>query len=219
MATSQDHKRIGDGDTGPNTGGMGAYSPAPVVDAAVNQRIMEQVILPTVTGMAAEGNEYTGFLYAGLMIDAAGQPKVIEYNCRFGDPETQPIMVRLQSDLVSLCDSALEGTLDAAEAQWDARCAIGVVLAAGGYPEKYVTGTPIHGLESAQADTIMVFHAGTAIADEQVVTSGGRVLCVTALGEDIASAQRACYAAVDKISWDGMTLRRDIGWRAIARYN
>jgi phosphoribosylamine--glycine ligase len=219
MATSQDHKRIGDGDTGPNTGGMGAYSPAPVVDAAVNQRIMEQVILPTVTGMAAEGNEYTGFLYAGLMIDAAGQPKVIEYNCRFGDPETQPIMVRLQSDLVSLCDSALEGTLDAAEAQWDARCAIGVVLAAGGYPEKYVTGTPIHGLESAQADTITVFHAGTAIADEQVVTSGGRVLCVTALGEDIASAQRACYAAVDKISWDGMTLRRDIGWRAIARYN
>ena len=219
MATSQDHKRIGDGDTGPNTGGMGAYSPAPVVDAAVHQRIMEQVILPTVTGMAAEGNEYTGFLYAGLMIDAAGQPKVIEYNCRFGDPETQPIMVRLQSDLVSLCDSALEGTLDAAEAQWDARCAIGVVLAAGGYPEKYVTGTPIHGLESAQADTIMVFHAGTAIADEQVVTSGGRVLCVTALGEDIASAQRACYAAVDKISWDGMTLRRDIGWRAIARYN
>jgi phosphoribosylamine--glycine ligase len=219
MATSQDHKRIGDGDTGPNTGGMGAYSPAPVVDAAVNQRIMEQVILPTVTGMAAEGNEYTGFLYAGLMIDAAGQPKVIEYNCRFGDPETQPIMVRLQSDLVSLCDSALEGTLDAAEAQWDARCAIGVVLAAGGYPEKYVTGTPIHGLESAQADTIMVFHAGTAIADEQVVTSGGRVLCVTALGENIASAQRACYAAVDKISWDGMTLRRDIGWRAIARYN
>jgi phosphoribosylamine--glycine ligase len=219
MATSQDHKRIGDGDTGPNTGGMGAYSPAPVVDAAVNQRIMEQVILPTVTGMAAEGNEYTGFLYAGLMIDAAGQPKVIEYNCRFGDPETQPIMVRLRSDLVSLCDSALEGTLDAAEAQWDARCAIGVVLAAGGYPEKYVTGTPIHGLESAQADTITVFHAGTAIADEQVVTSGGRVLCVTALGEDIASAQRACYAAVDKISWDGMTLRRDIGWRAIARYN
>jgi phosphoribosylamine--glycine ligase len=219
MATSQDHKRIGDGDTGPNTGGMGAYSPAPVVDAAVNQRIMEQVILPTVTGMAAEGNEYTGFLYAGLMIDAAGQPKVIEYNCRFGDPETQPIMVRLRSDLVSLCDSALEGTLDAAEARWDARCAIGVVLAAGGYPEKYVTGTPIHGLESAQADTITVFHAGTAIADEQVVTSGGRVLCVTALGEDIASAQRACYAAVDKISWDGMTLRRDIGWRAIARYN
>jgi phosphoribosylamine--glycine ligase len=219
MATSQDHKRIGDGDTGPNTGGMGAYSPAPVVDAAVHQRIMEQVILPTVTGMAAEGNEYTGFLYAGLMIDAAGQPKVIEYNCRFGDPETQPIMVRLQSDLVSLCDSALEGTLDAAEAQWDARCAIGVVLAAGGYPEKYVTGTPIHGLESAQADTITVFHAGTAIADEQVVTSGGRVLCVTALGENIASAQRACYAAVDKISWDGMTLRRDIGWRAIARYN
>jgi len=217
MATSQDHKRIGEGDTGPNTGGMGAYSPAPVVDTAVNQCIMEQVILPTVAGMAAEGNDYTGFLYAGLMITEDGQPKVIEYNCRFGDPETQPIMLRLQSDLVDLCDSALDGTLDRAAAQWDQRCAIGVVLAAGGYPASYTRGAPIRGLDAPQPDSIKVFHAGTALAGDQVVTSGGRVLCVTALGEDIASAQRACYEAADKISWDGMTLRRDIGWRAIAR--
>ncbi len=217
MATSQDHKRIGEGDTGPNTGGMGAYSPAPVVDAAVNQRIMEQVILPTVAGMAAEGNAYTGFLYAGLMITADGQPKVIEYNCRFGDPETQPILVRLQSDLVDLCDSALDGTLDQATAQWDQRCAIGVVLAAGGYPASYNKGTPIQGLDAPQPDSIKVFHAGTALNGDQVVTSGGRVLCVTALGENIAAAQRACYEAADKISWDGVTLRRDIGWRAIAR--
>ena len=219
MATSQDHKRIGEGDTGPNTGGMGAYSPAPVVDAAVDLRIMEQVILPTVAGMAAEGNDYTGFLYAGLMIDEDGQPKVIEYNCRFGDPETQPIMVRLQSDLVGLCDSALDGSLDQADAQWDPRCAIGVVLAAGGYPGDYARGTPIHGLDSEQPDSIKVFHAGTARDGDQVVTSGGRVLCVTALGDNIAAAQRACYEAADKISWDGLTLRRDIGWRAIARYS
>ena len=219
MATSQDHKRIGEGDTGPNTGGMGAYSPAPVVDAAVNRRIMEQVILPTVAGMAAEGNAYTGFLYAGLMITDDGQPKVIEYNCRFGDPETQPIMVRLQSDLVDLCDSALDGTLNQATAQWDQRCAIGVVLAAGGYPASYNKGTPIRGLDAPQPDSIKVFHAGTALAGDRVVTSGGRVLCVTALGEDIAAAQRACYEAADKITWDGVTLRRDIGWRAIARCN
>lgn len=219
MATSQDHKRIGEGDTGPNTGGMGAYSPAPVVDAAVHRRVMEQVILPTVAGMAAEGNDYTGFLYAGLMIDEEGQPKVIEYNCRFGDPETQPIMMRLQSDLVGLCTSALDGTLDQASVEWDARCAIGVVLAAGGYPGDYAKGTPIHGLDVAHGDTIKVFHAGTVRDGQEIVTSGGRVLCVTALGEDIAAAQHACYAAADKISWDGMTLRRDIGWRAIARYS
>jgi phosphoribosylamine--glycine ligase len=219
MATSQDHKRIGEGDTGPNTGGMGAYSPAPVVTAEVHQRVMEQVILPTVAGMAAEGNDYTGFLYAGLMIDAQGQPRVIEYNCRFGDPETQPIMLRLQSDLVSLCNSALDGTLDQADAQWDARCAIGVVLAAGGYPGDYAKGSPIHGLDAVQGDAVKVFHAGTTRSGAEVVTSGGRVLCVTALGDNIASAQRACYDAVDKISWDGMTLRRDIGWRAIARYS
>ena len=206
MATSQDHKRIGEGDTGPNTGGMGAYSPAPVVDTVVHQRIMDRVILPTVAGMAAEGNEYTGFLYAGLMIDADGNPRVIEYNCRFGDPETQPIMMRLQSDLVALCDAALEGTLDQTDAQWDERCAIGVVLAAGGYPAKYTQGALINGLDTALNDDIKIFHAGT-------------VLCVTALGDNIASAQRACYEAADSISWDGMTLRKDIGWRAIARYN
>jgi phosphoribosylamine--glycine ligase len=219
MATSQDHKRIGEGDTGPNTGGMGAYSPAPVVDAAVHQRIMDQVILPTVAGMAAEGNDYTGFLYAGLMIDAGGQPKVIEYNCRFGDPETQPIMMRLQSDLVALCNSALDGTLDQTDVQWDPRSAIGVVLAAGGYPGDYARGSPIQGLDTVDGDAIKVFHAGTALSGQDVVTSGGRVLCVTALGDDIAAAQRACYAAADNISWDGMTLRRDIGWRAIARYS
>jgi phosphoribosylamine--glycine ligase len=219
MATSQDHKRIGERDTGPNTGGMGAYSPAPVVDAVVHQRVMDQVILPTVAGMAAEGNDYTGFLYAGLMIDAEGQPKVIEYNCRFGDPETQPIMMRLQSDLVALCNSALDGTLDQTDVQWDPRCAIGVVLAAGGYPGDYAKGSLIQGLDTVGGDAIKVFHAGTALRGQDIVTSGGRVLCVTALGEDIAAAQRACYAAVDNISWDSMTLRRDIGWRAVARYS
>ena len=219
MATSQDHKRIGEGDTGPNTGGMGAYSPAPVVTPEVEQRIMEQVILPTVRGMAEEGNDYTGFLYAGLMIDPEGQPRVIEYNCRFGDPETQPIMVRLQSDLVALCNSALDGSLESDSVAWDSRCAIGVVLAAGGYPGSYDKGLPISGLELSQAAEVKVFHAGTRLQDGQVVTNGGRVLCVTALGDDIASAQQACYAAADTIRWDGVTLRRDIGWRAIARYS
>ena len=219
MATSQDHKRIGEGDTGPNTGGMGAYSPAPVVDDAVFARIMAEVILPTVQGMAAEGNAYTGFLYAGLMISPAGEPRVIEYNCRFGDPETQPIMVRLRSDLAELCDAALDGALSGASADWDPRCAIGVVLAAAGYPGNYPKGTPIQGLDAAQADNIKVFHAGTTRAGGQVVTNGGRVLCVTALGDTIAAAQKDCYRAVDKIGWDGMTLRRDIGWRAVARYS
>ncbi|RLQ21155.1 phosphoribosylamine--glycine ligase [Seongchinamella sediminis] len=219
MATSQDHKRIGEGDTGPNTGGMGAYSPAPVVDEAVYQRIMDEVIMPTVRGMAAEGNDYTGFLYAGLMISPAGEPKVIEYNCRFGDPETQPIMVRLQSDLVALCQAALDKTLDTASADWDARCAIGVVLAAGGYPGSYGKGAVIRGLDAQQDDNIKVFHAGTAQDGDNIVTSGGRVLCVTALGDTIAAAQQDCYRAADKICWDGLTLRRDIGWRAIARYS
>ena len=191
MATSQDHKRIGEGDTGPNTGGMGAYSPAPVVDETVYQRIMEQVIMPTVRGMAAEGNAYTGFLYAGLMISPDGQPKVIEYNCRFGDPETQPIMVRLKSDLVALCQAALDKQLDSASADWDPRCAIGVVLAAGGYPGSYAKGTVISGLDAAQGDDVKVFHAGTARDGDNIVTSGGRVLCVTALGNDIAGAQQA----------------------------
>ena len=219
MATSQDHKRIGEGDTGPNTGGMGAYSPAPVVDSAVYDRVMKDVILPSVAGMAAEGNDYTGFLYAGLMISPTGEPKVIEYNCRFGDPETQPVMVRLQSDLAVLCIAALDGELDMAAAEWDSRCAIGVVLAAGGYPGDYKKGLPIDGLDAEHADNIKVFHAGTSTANGQVVTSGGRVLCVTALGSDIAAAQRDCYSAAQAISWEGMTLRRDIGWRAIARHN
>jgi phosphoribosylamine--glycine ligase len=219
MATSQDHKRIGEGDTGPNTGGMGAYSPAPVVDAAAHQRIMDEVILPTVRGMAAEGNPYTGFLYAGLMISPAGEPKVIEYNCRFGDPETQPIMVRLQSDLCDLCDAALDGKLDQTEAHWDERCAMGVVLAAGGYPGSYDKGIEIEGLDMAQPENIKIFHAGTAQRDGSIVTSGGRVLCVTALAQDIGQAQRDCYQAAEKIMWPGITLRRDIGWRAIERYS
>ena len=219
MATSQDHKRIGEGDIGPNTGGMGAYSPAPVVNDVIHQRIMDEVIMPTVRGMAAEGNDYTGFLYAGLMISPEGEPKVIEYNCRFGDPETQPIMVRLQSDLVALCESALDKKLDTISAHWDQRCAIGVVLAAGGYPANYGKGAVIQGLAAPQADNIKVFHAGTKQDGDKIVTSGGRVLCVTALGDDIAAAQKDCYLGVDKISWEGVTLRRDIGWRAIARYS
>ena len=219
MATSQDHKRIGDGDTGPNTGGMGAYSPAPVVTDAVFRRVMDEVILPTVRGMAAEGNDYTGFLYAGLMISPAGDPKVIEYNCRFGDPETQPIMLRLQSDLVALCAAALDGELDRATARWDSRCAIGVVLAAGGYPGDYAKGLPISGLDYAFPEHVKVFHAGTTVRGDTVVTNGGRVLCVTALGEDIAAAQRSCYDAAEHIQWDGVTRRNDIGWRAIDRYS
>ena len=219
MATSQDHKRIGEGDTGPNTGGMGAYSPAPVVDAAAHQRIMDEVILPTVRGMAAEGNPYTGFLYAGLMISPTGEPKVIEYNCRFGDPETQPIMVRLKSDLCDLCDAALDGKLDQAEAHWDERCAMGVVLAAGGYPGSYDKGIDIEGLDLPQPENIKIFHAGTAQRDGNIVTSGGRVLCVTALAQDIGQAQRDCYQAAEKIHWPQITMRRDIGWRAIERYS
>lgn len=217
MATSQDHKRIGEGDTGPNTGGMGAYSPAPVVDADIHQRVMDEVILPTVRGMAAEGNSYTGFLYAGLMISESGEPKVIEYNCRFGDPETQPIMMRLQSDLCELCNSALDGTLNKQKTQWDDRVAIGVVLAAGGYPGDYGKGFVIEGLDTPQGDNIKVFHAGTAIQGDDIVTSGGRVLCVTALADNIAIAQTECYQAAAKINWDGVTLRRDIAWRAIKR--
>ncbi len=217
MATSQDHKRIGEGDSGPNTGGMGAYSPAPVVDDAVFARIMEQVILPSVAGMAAEGNAYTGFLYAGLMIDEQGQPHVIEFNCRFGDPETQPIMLRLQSDLVALCQQALSRDLSTATVDWDERAAIGVVLAAGGYPGSYDKGMPIQGLDTDFGEAVKVFHAGTTLDADNVVTSGGRVLCVTALGADIVQAQQRCYAAAEHIRWDGVTLRRDIGWRAIAR--
>jgi len=219
MASSQDHKRIGEGDTGPNTGGMGAYSPAPVVTPEIHDRIMAEVINPTLAGMAADGMPYTGFLYAGLMIDDAGNPKVIEFNCRFGDPETQPVMMRLQSDLDALCLSAIAQDLHNTAAQWDPRPALGVVLASEGYPASYRKGDVISGLgPSADADT-KVFHAGTALVDDQVVTSGGRVLCVTALGDDIKSAQANAYLATDGIDWPGKTLRRDIGWRAIARYS
>jgi len=217
MATSQDHKRVGDGDTGPNTGGMGAYSPAPVVTDEVHRRAMEQVILPTVRGMAAEGNTYTGFLYAGLMIDSAGNPKVIEYNCRFGDPETQPIMLRLLSDLTLLCDAALDRRLDQISADWDARPALGVVIAAGGYPGAYRKGDIIEGLPQQESTEVKVFHAGTALADGQVVTNGGRVLCVTALGDTVASAQRNAYQLAAQIDWRDGFYRRDIGYRAIAR--
>jgi len=217
MATSQDHKRVGEGDTGPNTGGMGAYSPAPVVTSEVHERIMREVIEPTVRGMAAEGNPYTGFLYAGLMIAADGAPKVIEYNCRFGDPETQPIMMRLKSDLVALCDAALERKLDTVSAEWDERAAMGVVLAAGGYPGSYTKGDVINGLDGADSTDAKIFHAGTAEQDGKVVTAGGRVLCATALGSTVSEAQHKAYALADKISWNGMFMRRDIGYRAIAR--
>ncbi len=216
MATSQDHKRVGDGDTGPNTGGMGAYSPAPVVTPDVHARVMREVIEPTVRAMAAEGHPYTGFLYAGLMIDASGAPKVIEFNCRFGDPETQPIMLRLQTSLVALVEQALAGALEQTEAVWDPRPAVGVVLAAEGYPGDIRKGDAITGLPAATA-TGKVFHAGTALKDEQVVTSGGRVLCATALGESVATAQQEAYRLADQIRWNGLFMRRDIGWRAIAR--
>ena len=217
MATSQDHKRIGDGDTGPNTGGMGAYSPAPVVTDAVHEKVMSRVILPTVRGMAAEGHPYTGFLYAGLMIDDQGNPSVIEYNCRFGDPETQPIMHRLRSDLAALCQAALAGTLNEQSADWDPRPAVGVVLAAGGYPGSYEKGKAIRGLDSEWPETTKVFHAGTDTAGENVVTQGGRVLCVSALGASIQDAIHAAYRGVEQIHWDDMIYRRDIGWRAIDR--
>lgn len=217
MATSQDHKRVGDGDTGPNTGGMGAYSPAPVVTPAVHDRVMKDIIRPTVDGMAAEGNHYTGFLYAGLMIDAAGIPKVIEYNCRFGDPETQPIMLRLQSDLVELCLSALKGELDQVTADWDDRAAIGVVLAAGGYPDSYNKGDVISGLPTEAVAGEKVFHAGTTNKDGKVVTNGGRVLCATALGNTVSEAQARAYKLAEKIHWNGVFYRKDIGYRAIAR--
>ncbi|MFM5193181.1 phosphoribosylamine--glycine ligase [Aeromonas media] len=217
MATSQDHKRVGDGDTGLNTGGMGAYSPAPVVTDAVHQKVMEQVIMPTVRGMAAEGNVYTGFLYAGLMIDTQGNPKVIEFNCRFGDPETQPIMLRMRSDLVELCLAACAGKLDQVEAIYDPRVAIGVVLAAGGYPGDYQQGKPISGLPVEEASGEKVFHAGSQLAGDTIVTAGGRVLCATALGHTVAEAQQRAYQLAGRIQWDGVFYRKDIGWRAIER--
>ncbi len=217
MASSQDHKARDDGDRGPNTGGMGAYSPAPVVTPEMHERIMDQVIRPTVAGLAAEGTPYRGFLYAGLMIAPDGTPKVLEYNCRFGDPETQPIMMRLQSDLLELVEAAMAGRLDEAAACWDPRAALGVVMAAGGYPEGYRKGDVITGLPREESPDTKVFHAGTRLVDGQVVTNGGRVLCVTALGETVAEAQRKAYAVVEQIHWPDVYYRHDIGYRAVAR--
>ncbi len=214
LATSQDHKPRDNGDKGPNTGGMGAYSPAPLITPERHERIMEQVIYPTVQGLAVEGTPYTGFLYAGLMIDANGVPRVLEYNCRFGDPETQPIMMRLKSDLVELCNKALDRQLQGATAEWDPRPALGVVMAAGGYPDSYNTGDIITGLPAELPD-LKVFHAGTKERNGKIVTNGGRVLCVTALGNTIAEAQQHAYEAVGKIHWDNAYYRTDIGYRAI----
>ena len=217
LATSQDHKPRDEGDTGPNTGGMGAYSPAPVVTQEMYDRIMQDVIYPTVRGLNAENNPYVGFLYAGLMITSDGTPKVLEYNCRLGDPETQPIIMRLKSDLVELCLATLEGKLDAMTVRWDPRPALGVVLASEGYPGVYKKGQAITGLRGLNSDETKVFHAGTTRQGHDIVTSGGRVLCVTSLGESVRDAQHRAYQAIDKIRWQGMYCRRDIGYRALAR--
>jgi len=217
FATSQDHKRVGDGDTGPNTGGMGAYSPAPVVTPAMHERIMREVIHPTLRGLAADGMPYTGFLYAGIMIAPDGTPNVLEFNCRSGDPETQPIMARLRSDLTLLCDLALDGRLDQVSMDWDPRAALGVVLAAGGYPDAVRKGDAITGLEEAATLPGKVFHAGTSMHDGRVVTSGGRVLCAVGLGDTVSDAQRAAYDLAEKTRFEGMQYRRDIGHRAITR--
>ncbi|PCJ23797.1 MAG: phosphoribosylamine--glycine ligase [SAR86 cluster bacterium] len=219
MATSQDHKARDNGDQGPNTGGMGAYSPAPVVTDEIYHRIMDQVILPTVEGMAADGNDYTGFLYAGLMISANGDINVIEFNCRFGDPEAQPIMMRLQSDITQHCLAALDQTLDTQKAEWDSRSAVGVVLASGGYPFSYNKGDKISGLHDTANDKQKVFHAGTAEQDGEIVSNGGRVLCATALGNTVSNAQAAAYELVNQINWDNVYFRTDIAYRAIAREN
>jgi phosphoribosylamine--glycine ligase len=216
LATSQDHKRLLDGDQGPNTGGMGAYSPAPVVTPNVHARAMQDIILPTIAGMAKDGIPYTGFLYAGLMIDASGQPKTLEFNCRMGDPETQPIMMRLKTDLLEVMLAATDGTLDKIELQWDRRAALGVVLAAHGYPLQPRKGDAISGLPAPQPDAV-VFHAGTAAQGGRTVTSGGRVLCVTALGDSVKAAQQRAYQAIQGIQFDGMQFRTDIGYRAIKR--
>jgi phosphoribosylamine--glycine ligase len=217
LATSQDHKRRDDGDRGPNTGGMGAYSPAPVVTDEIHRRVMREVMHPTVRGLIADGTPYTGFLYAGLMIAPDGTPNVLEFNCRFGDPETQPIMTRLASDLTVLCDAALDGQLERADAKWDPRAALGVVLAAGGYPDSVRKGDEIHGLDAAAHLPGKVFHAGTQLTDGKVVTSGGRVLCAVGMGTNVSEAQRAAYALCQQIRWNGVQYRRDIGYRAIER--
>ena len=215
LATSQDHKRVGDGDTGPNTGGMGAYSPAPVITPGLSERIETEIIQPTLRGLAADGINYTGFLYAGLMIGPDGAPRLLEYNCRMGDPETQPIMMRLESDLVALLQAALEGEPDRGPLVWDRRHALGVVLAAGGYPGNYKKGLAIRGLGEVNTEDTKVFHAGTARANGDIVTSGGRVLCVTALGETLAEAQKRAYDGVARVSFEGMQFRHDIGHHAL----
>ncbi len=215
MATSQDHKARDDGDKGPNTGGMGAYSPAPLVTAEIHQRVIDEVIRPTVDGMAKEGHAFSGFLYAGLMIDKDGQSKVLEYNVRFGDPETQPIMMRLQSDLVELCLAAVEQKLDQMATQWDPRFALGVVLAAGGYPDAYNKGDEITGLENTETPSTKVFHAGTALVDDKVVTMGGRVLCACGMGDTVAEAQQSAYSVASKINWNNVYYRKDIGFKAL----
>ena len=216
LAPSQDHKALGDGDTGPNTGGMGAYSPVPLVDARMHRRILSEVVEPTVRGLEAEGREYTGFLYAGLMIDRLGAPRVLEFNCRGGDPETQPILMRLRSDLIGLCEAALDARLDEVEARWDERAALGVVMAAEGYPGAYSRGETVAGLEHGLADT-KVFHAGTRLEGGRVLSDGGRVLCVCALDEDVRGAAQRAYRRVESIRWPGACFRRDIGHRAMAR--
>ena len=217
LATSQDHKRLRDGDEGPNTGGMGAYSPAPVVTPEIHARVMREIINPALAGMSAEGMPYTGFLYAGLMIDTAGQPRVVEFNCRMGDPETQPIMMRLKSDLSDLIEAAIAGRLNEVEAEWDRRVALGVVLAAAGYPESPRKGDRITGLPAGASDDSHVFHAGTALSGDEVVTAGGRVLCVTALGDNVRTAQKCAYDIADAILFEGRQYRRDIGFRAVTR--
>nr|MBL8455582.1 phosphoribosylamine--glycine ligase [Zoogloeaceae bacterium] len=219
LATSQDHKRLLDNDQGPNTGGMGAYSPAPVVTPEIHARVMREIIHPTLAGMSAEGLAYTGFLYAGLMIDAAGQPRVVEFNCRLGDPETQPILMRLKTDLADLLEAGIDGRLDEIEAEWDRRIALGVVLAAHNYPNTPRQGDVITGLPTHPREDVHVFHAGTALQGNDVVSAGGRVLCVTALGDNIRHAQKAAYDVADAIVFDGRQYRRDIGFRAVARKN
>ncbi len=217
LASSQDHKRLGDGDRGPNTGGMGAYSPAPVVTPAVHERIMREVMIPTVEALANENTPYVGFLYAGVMIAADGSPRVLEFNCRLGDPETQPILARMRSDLSGLCEAALDGRLADVQVDWDPRAAVGVVVAAAGYPEQVRKGDAIHGLAEASSLPGKVFHAGTALRGDEVVTSGGRVLCAVGLGDTVSAARDDAYALVNALCWDGMQYRRDIGYRAVAR--
>ena len=216
LASSQDHKAAGEGDAGPNTGGMGAYSPAPVVDEAVHERIMHEIVQPTVEGLAARGTPYTGFLYAGLMIDERGVPRVIEFNCRLGDPEAQPILLRLRSDLLDLVEAAIDGGLARVRPEWDERAALGVVIAAAGYPGSYGKGHPITGLDADVPHT-RIFHAGTTVDGDRIVTSGGRVLCVCGLGENVSEAQRRALARARTVAWDGAWHRHDIGHRAVAR--